>query len=445
MNFNLREKHKEWYCVVTFRDENNKRKERWVPLKLLVKEGKKKEAKSLVDAISQPGAFDPNSLSVTNATLGKLNLYLFDDNWRPMRNGPTTKMGRPRIYVDVKDLTPGEIAEGQMGLKKGKKILFGDYLVIWFNIHKENVALNTVASLKGQVFHIIGPWFNAQKVTLSGIQPEDIEAFYREKQADGVSNNTLRHYHGTIRSALQYAFKRGYVISNVADRVDKPKKEIFKGSFYNEDELKKLFSAVKGTNLEFAVYMAAYYGLRREEVCGLRWEAVDFQYKTITIKHTVSEVTVDGKFQLLLKDTTKNKSSFRTLPLSDSTISMLLEMKERQEKMQSLFGNRYNHGFDDYIYCFENGDLVRPNWVTYSFRKLLDDNGMRRIRFHDLRHSCATLLRHEGVRMEDISKWLGHSNTLTTEQVYAHYDEAAKDDTLKAISNALDEKGKEMD
>lgn len=95
---------------------------------------------------------------------------------------------------------------------------------------------------------------------------------------------------------------------------------------------------------------------------------------------------------------------------------------------------------DDYIYCFENGDLVRPNWVTYSFRKLLDDNGMRRIRFHDLRHSCATLLRHQGVRMEDISKWLGHSNLLTTEQVYAHYDESAKDDTLKAISNALDQK-----
>ena len=91
-----------------------------------------------------------------------------------MRNGPTTKMGRPRIYVDVKDLTPGEIADAQMGLKKGKKIPFSDYLVIWFNIHKENVALNTVASLKGQVFHIIGPWFNAQKVTLSGIQPEDI-------------------------------------------------------------------------------------------------------------------------------------------------------------------------------------------------------------------------------------------------------------------------------
>ncbi len=440
MNYNLREKHDEWYCVVTFRDDANKRKERWIPLKLLVKDGKKKEAKVLVDAISQPGAFDPNSLSVTNATLSKLDLYLFDDNWRPMRTGrkEVTKLGRPKVFEDAKDLSSSEISEGQMALRKGKRMMFGDYLVIWFNIHKESIAPSSVAALRGQVFHIIGPWFNAQKITLTGIQPEDIEAFYREKQADGVSNNTLRHYHGTIRSALQYAFKRGYVINNIADRAEKPKKEIFKGSFYNDDELRKLFLAAKGTNLEFAIHMAAYYGLRREEVCGLKWSAVDFQYKTITIKHTVSEVTVDGKFQLLLKDTTKNKSSFRTLPLSDSTISLMLDMKERQEKMQSLFGNRYDHDFDEYIYRLENGDLIRPNWVTYSFRKLLDDNGMRRIRFHDLRHSCATLLRHQGVPMEDISKWLGHSNLLTTEQVYAHYDESKKGSTLRAISNILD-------
>lgn len=111
---------------------------------------------------------------------------------------------------------------------------------------------------------------------------------------------------------------------------------------------------------------------------------------------------------------------------------------KREEKMKLLFGNRYNHEFDDYIYVFENGDLVRPNWVTACFKRLLDDNNMPHIRFHDLRHSCATLLRHQGVPMEDISKWLGHSNLLTTEQVYAHYDDMKKSTTLKALSSALD-------
>lgn len=165
---------------------------------------------------------------------------------------------------------------------------------------------------------------------------------------------------------------------------------------------------------------------------------LDFQYKTITIKHTVIETSNGKEYQLFLKDTTKNKSSFRTLPLSDATVDMLLKMKQRQEKMKLLFGNRYNHEFDDYIYVFENGDLVRPNWVTACFKRLLDDNNMPHIRFHDLRHSCATLLRHQGVPMEDISKWLGHSNLLTTEQVYAHYDDMKKGTTLKALSSALD-------
>mgnify|MGYP000927215138 CR=1 FL=1 len=106
--------------------------------------------------------------------------------------------------------------------------------------------------------------------------------------------------------------------------------------------------------------------------------------------------------------------------------------------MKELFGSSYNKRFDGYVNVFENGDLMRPNWVSANFRKLLDDNGMRRIRFHDLRHTCATLLRHNGVPMEDISKWLGHSNILTTERVYAHYDEAKKQDTLKEISSILD-------
>ncbi len=441
VNFTLREKHKEWYCCVSFKGENGKRKERWVPLKIMVKEDRKKEAKKLVEELSAPGAFNLESVNATNQTLARLGLYLYDANWRIIHDGAlvvsSPKLGRPPIYPQEHDMTPEQIKEAVLNIKRGKKIYFGDFMILWYNIHKEGLAPATVSTMRSHVFHSVGPWFNEHKVTLTGIQPEDIEAFYRER-AQYVGSNTLRHYHGTIRSALQYAFKRGYIVNNIADRAEKPKKTIFKGNFYNEEQLKKLFEVSKKTNLEFAVYMGAYYGLRREEICGLKWDAVDFQYKTITIKHTVIETSNGKEYQLYLKDTTKNKSSFRTLPLSDQTVDMLLKMKTRQEKMKILFGNRYNHEFDDYIYVFENGDLVRPGWITACFKRLLEDNNMPHIRFHDLRHSCATLLRHQGVPMEDISKWLGHSNLLTTEQVYAHYDDMKKGGTLKALSSALD-------
>ena len=442
MNCNLREKHGEWYFVATFKDDEGKRKERWLPLKIKVSEDRKKEAKTLVNKLAAPGGFNPNSVDETNKVLATLDLYQYDYNWKlikEVKQVKSTQNGKLLIFEDSKELSQEELNANLANLKRGKKMLFGDFLVIWFNIHKKELYQTSIAALQGQVFNVIGPWFNERKITLTGIEPEDIEAFYRER-SDKVSSNTLRHYHGTIRCALQFAFKKGYVVNNVADRVDKPKKGLFKGSFYNEEELKKLFAYAKDTNLEFGIHMAAFYGLRREEVCGLKWDAIDFQYKTMTIKHTITEATVDHCFQLYMKDTTKNSSSFRTLPLSDSTISYLLSIKEKQERMKTLFGNRYNHNFDEYIYTFENGDIVRPGWVTASFRKFLEDNGLPRIRFHDLRHSCATLLRHQGVPMEDISKWLGHANILTTEKVYAHYDDSLKGNTLKTLSKVLDEK-----
>jgi integrase len=445
MIYNLREKHGDWYCVVEWRDEQYHRKERWIPLRIRVSDERKRDAALLVKKIEASKGFNPDSVDETNRMLAKFGLFQYDCGWHILKNVNTLrdeKTGKPILYNGEDSLSPEVLNDALERLKRGKKMLFGDFLVVWFSIHREELAEGTIQTLGHHVFKSIGPWFNAHKITLTDLEPEDIESFYREK-GQTVTSNTLRHYHATIRSALQFAFQRGYVVNNVADRVTKPKKTIYKGSFYNEEQLKTLFTAAKDTNLEFAVHMASYYGLRREEVCGLRWDAIDFQYKTMTIKHTVCEAKVNGVYQLFLRDTTKNKSSFRTLPLSDSTMELLLARKEKQERLKTAFGTRYNHDFDDYIYVFENGDIIRPGWLTSSFRKLLKDNNLPLIRFHDLRHSCATLLRHEGVAMEDISKWLGHSNLLTTEQVYAHYDDSLKEGTLKAVSRALDKK-KEM-
>jgi integrase len=442
MKGNLREKHGEYYAVFSYKDIDHVRREKWIPLKLKVREHDKRKAEELLAEMEKPGGFDPNDLASTNHLLSSLGLYTFSDSWRIDRQGVSQRkpVGRPIISLPTPNMPEKEIGDLMSALKHGRKVLFGTFLKMWFNIHKDSIELNSQASLRSNVFHIIAPWFDAQHITLSGIQPEDLEAFYRERMAAGTSSNTCRHYHGTIRCALQYAFKRGFVVNNVADRVEKPKKGLFKASVYNEEELQWLFEAAKGTNMEFAVLMGAYYGLRREEVCGLKWNAIDFQYKTITIKHTVGECVVNGKQMLVLRDTTKTKSSFRTLPLSDFISDKLLEMKVKQDKMKELFGSRYNHQFDDYIYVFENGDLVRPNWVTANFGKLLEDNGMTKIRFHDLRHSCATLLRHEGVPMEDIQKWLGHSEITTTEGIYAHFDDTQNVKTLAKISGALDGK-----
>ena len=445
MTFNRRERRGEWFCVITYKGDDRKRHEKWIPLGIKAKGDVLREVNSLIAKIAEPGAFDLSDREKTNDTLRSLGLGVFNANWQIEKDETMVAPDCSRKAVSqnydflISDrMASDDILKALTEIKHGRRILFGDYMAVWYNIHKTEIQPNSTGSLRSQIFFRIRPWFNERNITLKGIGPEDIEAFYRDMSASGKrTTNTIRHYHGTIRCALQYAFKKGYVVNNAADRASKPKKNSFKGSFYDKEELERLFRATKGTNLEIPIHMASLYGLRREEVLGLRWDAIDFQYRTMTIRKTATEAMVDGEMRLLLKDATKNSSSWRTMPLAEETLNMLLHAKTRQEKCKKLFGNRYNSTFDGYVCVFENGDLMRPNWITSTFHQFLRDNGFRSIRFHDLRHSCATLLRHEGVPMEDISKWLGHSNITTTEQVYAHYDEAKKADTLKTLTSVL--------
>lgn len=209
----------------------------------------------------------------------------------------------------------------------------------------------------------------------------------------------------------------------------------FIGDYYNKEELKILLERVKGTPLEYPVYMAVYYGLRRSEVSGLQWSAVDFQYRTITIRRTIVGCYVDGKYTCIEKERTKTKQSLRTLPLMPVIEEMLIRMKKEQEKNRKFFGNSYVDS--KYIYVHEDGKFYNPNYITCGFNKFLRKNNLRHIRFHELRHSCATLMRHEGVKMEDIQKWLGHSQLATTEKIYSHFEEEQHIASANVISKTL--------
>lgn len=119
--------------------------------------------------------------------------------------------------------------------------------------------------------------------------------------------------------------------SNPADKVERPKKDRFIGSFYDADEVNALLQASKGTKLEMPILFGSFYGLRRSEVIGLKWDAIDFEHDTITIRHTVTSCDIDGKRVLVAADTTKTKSSLRTLPLVPFVRERLLALKEEQK------------------------------------------------------------------------------------------------------------------
>lgn len=315
-------------------------------------------------------------------------------------------------------------------------ILFSDFMLQWLEIVKSTIALTTYSSYANMAKSVVIPHFKNKGIVLTKLKPIDIQMFYIE-QLKRVKASTVIHYHVIIHKALKYALKNDLINSNPADKIERPKMETFIGSFYDCDEVEKLFEAAKGSRLEIPIFLGAFYGLRRSEVLGLKWSAIDFQNNTLVIKHTVTACCIDGKHIQIAQDTTKTKSSMRTFPLVPVFKERLVAFKEQQDEYRRLCGNCYDMNYLDYICVDEMGKLISPNYLTRSFPKLLANNELRHIRFHDLRHSCASLLLANGVPMKQIQEWLGHSDFSTTANVYAHLDYNSKLSSAEAMVNGL--------
>lgn len=375
----LQEKKGIYYMVVTYRTPAGQRKTKWASTGLPVKGNKKRAEKLLLDFRKE---FTPDERSLDS------------------------------------------------------DILFSDFMCQWLEITKPTIALTTYASYSNMVRRVIVPYFKKKGITLADLKATDLQAFYME-QLTRVQPNSVIHYHANIHKALKYAVKNDLIPSNPADKVERPKKNRFVGSFYDSDEVEKLFAVAKGTKLEIPIFLGAFYGLRRSEAIGLKWSAIDFQNDTISIRHTVTCCNLDGKTVQIANDTTKTKSSMRTLPLVPAFKELLLAQKKQQEEYRRLCGRSYDKRYLDYICVDEMGRLISPHYLTSAFPKLLAQNGLRHIRFHDLRHSCASLLLSNGVSMKQIQEWLGHSDFSTTANVYAHLDYNAKLSSADAMVNGL--------
>lgn len=375
----LQEKKGYFYMVLSYNDAAGKRKTKWLPTQLPVKGNKKKAEKLLMETRK---TFEPEEKPIT------------DD------------------------------------------ILFSEFMLRWLEVVKPTIAVTTYSSYSNMVKKVIVPYFKEKEITLTELKATDIQTFYME-QLKRVKANSVIHYHANIHKALKYAVKIELIDSNPADKVERPKKDRFVGSFYDSDEVQRLFEAAKGTKLEIPIFLGAFYGLRRSEALGLKWNAIDFQNNTITIRHTVTSCTIDGKRVQVAQDTTKTKSSMRTLPLVPVFKEKLIALKEQQKEYRRVCGRCYDKRYLDYICVDEMGTLVSPQYLTTAFPKLLERNGLRHIRYHDLRHSCASLLLANGVPMKQIQEWLGHSDFSTTANVYAHLDYNSKLSSADAMVNGL--------
>jgi integrase len=315
-------------------------------------------------------------------------------------------------------------------------MLFSDYILSWLESVRHSVEPNSFEGYEAVINRHIVPYFSQKKIRLRQLTPMHLQDYYnhllKEGRLDGkggLTANSVKKQHANISKCLNLAMKQNIIPYNPAYRVELPKINRYVGSFYNPDETQQLLDACKGDVLEPAIILTAFYGLRRSEVLGLKWSAIDYSAKSIRVQHTIVKMQ---KSRYLAKDRTKNESSLRTMPLIPVVADYLKKLKAQQDENKRLQPNDYVDS--EYICVYLNGELFKPDFVSQHFNIFLKKKGLRVIRFHDLRHSAATNLLAAGLSMKEIQEWLGHSDIGTTMNIYAHFDMEMK----RNIANKLD-------
>lgn len=380
----LQIKNDYYYMVLSYLDANGKRKQPWFPTGLPIKNNKKRAEKMLLEL--------------------------------------------RQTYVSP--------AEHKSNGELSADMLFADYMELWLEVVRNSIEITTFSSYTQMVKGKIVPYFRKTGVKLGELQARHIQSFYLH-ELKTVSPGTVIHYHANIHKALKYAVKMDLIPFNPADKVERPKKQRYIADYYRQEELERLLEASKDHPYSLLIQMTAFYGLRRSEALGLKWDAIDFERDTITIKHIVTNAKIDGKCEIVCADRAKTKSSLRSLPLVSNIRDKLLALRGQQKENRRVCGNCYSKKYDGYVFVDAMGNIFNPRSVTANFSKLLEQNGLRHIRFHDLRHSCASLLLANDVPLKQIQEWLGHSDIGTTANIYSHLDYKSKITSANVMDNIL--------
>ena len=386
MTGSVYDKNGKWYIRLSYKDKNNKWAQKWVTTGYDVK-GNKRNAEAMVSEVIE--------------------------NYK---------------HLDFTDI-PTE----------NNKILFTDAIKKWLESKKDKIERSTYEGYKSYIDCHIIPYFELLKLNLDEITPKVIKSYYEDRFQNGrkdgkggLSVRSIRKHGVVLKQIFKDAIVNEQITRNPASGVPYPtnEKPEFKGIFLTGDEANQMLRAFTGHELQAMVYVTLYYGLRRSEALGLRWNSVNFEKNTIKIEHTVVKMmTVE------YKDGTKSKTSMRTLPLLADVKEALLRLKEKQIENKKIFGNTYHDS--DYIFKWQDGKLYRPDYVTRSFQRVLKRHELKVIRFHDLRHGTASILYDKGWELKDIQEWLGHADIETTGNIYTHISLHRKQVSAKSLENTF--------
>lgn len=297
-----------------------------------------------------------------------------------------------------------------------KDINVRQYLDFWYEQHcLNNLSPTTYESYRRNLDNYILEELG--HIRLEDLKPMHLQFFYTKCSKKGLSNKTILYFHRIIHCALNQAMKWQFIIRNVADCVDTPKPEKYKPLVLNNKEITELIKAISNTDIYIPVVIGIYTGMRRGEILGLTWKNIDLEQGILKVVQALYP-TANG----LIFSNPKTENSIRKISMPLTLINILKDYKVKQETIKNRLGNNYNDL--DLVCALTNGNPIHPTTLNHKFRDLLKENNLPLIRFHDLRHTHASLLLKEHVEPKVISERLGHSNIKITLDIYSHiYEE----------------------
>ncbi len=310
------------------------------------------------------------------------------------------------------------------------KMTVGEYLDCWLaDCVKGTVRASTFERYEYAVHPHIKPALG--RVKLKSLTPAHVRRFYREKLDAGLSPATVHKMHVVLHKALDQAVSDGMISRNVTDALKLPRIDREEINPLTAEEANRLIEAAHGDRLKALYVLAVHSGLRQGELLALRWEDLDLEARTLRVRRTLT--WAGGKHSLAEP---KTKKSRRTVRLTTGAVAALRDHLERQLSEMDRLGSLYKNG--NLVFTNETGGIVNPsNLRNRSFAKLLERAGLSRARFHDLRHTCATLLLSKNVNPKIVSEMLGHANIAITLDTYSHVLPTMQEGAVRALEDAL--------
>lgn len=369
MTGSLQIKNEKYYMVLNSYDANGKRKQKWIGTGLAVKGNKTKAQRLLRETLAQQEA---------------------------------------------------------QSVKPCRDMLFADAVHAWLQAVAPQVDAVTLQGYQITAKKHIIPYFEQRGALLTEVTHQLLQTYLDEKFAcgrldgrGGLAPASLRQHKNVLFQTLSLAVENEWIPANPCERVRLPQKSAPKASFYNAQQIQDLLQAARDEPLYPVLVLTVFYGLRRSEVLGLQWDSINLEDNTFVVRHTVVKVS-----ELVEKDKTKNAASRRTYPITPEIKQLLLAAKTREKENRKVFGAAYHA--NNYVCKWPDGRPFSPDYVSHAFSRLLKKNGLPHIRFHDLRHSCASNLIAMGYTLKDVQEWLGHSDIKTTANIYTHLEPGRK-------------------